>query len=285
VALVFLICGLCTSSDAVAEFCHSPARDYRVPLRHFPPVHYIGDEAIQPAFAPLGVTVARYTPISEEFSLLGPGLGPWQIGFGLSFSSAEQHVTQRLDWNITLRLLKITADAETVIGRRTAHIGRLTSVPAHTYLDGDTYLLRLRSKPGNYRVEFIVAGQSGRRLVRYGQYLRVLPFRRNFKLALNSTSFSPGQTVAACLQNFGTELVGYGESYSRFEQFNGSTWQEASFGPQDQPGRAESYLRAGAALPLEPFQLPADATTGLFRWTWTNLAAKVSVRHSEFRIP
>jgi len=157
-----------------------------------------------------------------------------------------------------------------VLARRIAHVVRLRS---HGHR---RFWFRLPGKPSLYRFEIEFRNRAGKRIGRFGRYLRVMRPRRDARLTLKATSFQPGETVSPRLENFGTESLLYGLGYS-IESYDGATWSRSAI---DRPRPVPLIgLRTGPgeAASCWDFTIPPDARPGLHRFVWSGRASRETI--------
>ena len=98
---------------------------------------------------------------------------------------------------------------------------------------GNRFSFSVSAKPALYRIEIIFQDGHGKRLGRYGEYLRVVRPNEDARLVVTPSSLIPGETVHARVENFGTDAVSYGEG-SRIERYGDAGWEsllEPPFNP------------------------------------------------------
>lgn len=84
------------------------------------------------------------------------------------------------------------------------------------------------------------------------------------RLGLEATTLSPGQTLAARVENYGTSTTGFGADYS-IERRDGSTWTEAPESPRG-PWPGLLYIAGpGQTAPCHRFPVPATMPAGEYR--------------------
>jgi len=199
----------------------------------------------------------------------GPLLvGNSAVGFSLSYSPYRRnhHLSPRLDWNILARLTRVDrrGQAKKVLGVIEKRVSRLRSTDDRP--SGNLSLAFDIPKPGLYRIESTFHDQSGKRLGRFGEYFRALRPSLDARLTLNGTSFQPGDTVSARLENYGTESLFYGLDYS-IEYYNGASWTRSPTQPTYTVVPAIGLgIGPGQAASCWNFHIPTDAPSGLYRF-------------------
>jgi hypothetical protein len=124
------------------------------------------------------------------------------------------------------------------------------------------------ANPGLYRIDISFRNLSDRKLASYWEYFRVVPRRVKLRLAINESTFRPGETAYARVLNLGTVAVALRPGLP-VEQAVGAEWVRL---PQP-PVPAEEVeefrwtLIGGEASPCVAFPIPPDAVPGPFRFT------------------
>lgn len=198
------------------QFCEpSLVHDYLAPLKRLPKLHWPATER-NPVFGSGNVT------LSQVQSLV---VGKGTIGFrlGLRNYNHPAHPT----WKLTVTLSRIDwrGRSRETVGLKTISV---TSISRDSEPSAD---FDVAAKPAAYRLTLVALTPSGRKLGRYGSYFRVVPITRKAQLGLNDTTYRPGQTVFARVENNGTMDVSYGVPYS-IERLDGSTWVTAPESPK-----------------------------------------------------
>jgi hypothetical protein len=248
-----------------AGFCETGVvRDYLKPLQEMPALHEVPATNNLP-FGPTGVFLGERA--------IGPIVaGSSTVGFSLSFGSRTLKPSPRLDWTVVARLVRVARGerARRALARRREHVVRLGSRGRRRFS------FRLPGRPSLYRFEIEFRNRAGRRLGRFGRYLRVLRPRRDARLTLERTSFQPGDTVSPRLENYGTESLLYGLEYA-IESYDGATWARAPF---DRPRPVPLIgLRTGPgeAASCWSFTIPSDAPPGRYRFAWSGRTSRETI--------
>jgi hypothetical protein len=118
--------------------------------------------------------------------------------------------------------------------------------------------------PTAYRVTVVFRNKSAHKLGGFGFYFRVVTPIQNVRLGLNSSSYSPEQTVFGRIENFGTETVRYGAPYV-IERLEGTTWVTAPETPRVfiMPLYGASPGKSGS--PCSSFWIPPAMASGRYR--------------------
>ncbi len=239
------------TSASAGSFCESgPVHDYLKPLDGLPSL----------TSEPVGERVP-FAPHHLSFGATGPNtlaIGKQKAGYYLDYRPKAAHPNKRdLGWLVTAKLTRINS-----AGRVLESVGfkRVRGLRSHRRY---TLAFELSSEPALYRLEVVFRNSSGKRLGRYGRYLRVLEPQAGPHLTLFQSTYRPGETVAPRLENEGTGWLSYGLGYG-IEEFNGSGWAPTSLGPKvflliglsSGPGKTASCWR---------FTIPADTAPGRYR--------------------
>jgi hypothetical protein len=269
-----------------AGFCEEPfVRDYAQPLSQMPPLRRLPDRRNDLPFGPAGLVVANKSNPQRFGIPFVQDLRPETKRVGFSLVNEGRGGTPRLDWTVVASLERVSRRARTsrLLASHSERVVRMAAGGERRFL------FRLPAGAALYRLTIEFRTASGRRLGRFGTYMRVLAPRLNTRLGLNATTFIPGQTVSACLENFGTVSLFYGLGHL-IEHFDGSTWSRAAIDPPRSRILIGLIAGPGAAARLEDFAIPADAPPGLYRWVWSGKTWDVPkpgapvVRTAEFQI-
>lgn len=285
-AIVLIACGLsATPAAARATFCdYGLARDYEKPVKRMPGVRKAPVGGHLP-FGPARVFVGR----------IGRGpllVGKQHTGFSLSFSPYRQgtRFSRRLNWLVEGRLFRVDhrGRAQKPLGKRMTKVKRLRSSDSSPSARLD--LSFFADRPGLYRADMTIYTWTGRRLVRYGEYVRVLRPSFDARLALDQTSFKPGTRVVPRLENYGAAFLFFGLIGAYYERYDGTSWSNAGFGTGVVPAIGLG-IGPGASAECWGRQIPNDASPGRYRFSlridhgrhpFSNRAKKTL--HTEFDI-
>jgi hypothetical protein len=239
--------------------------NYLKPIERLPAMPAIPADNALP-FGPRDLFVSRM----EQSRLIRPGSG--ELGFKVTFGkdAGRGRSSPHLDWLITAELLRVSRKgaAKETLGWKRKHI---TSVGPH---GGVSFRLPVPNKLGLYRLEIVFRNGGGKRLGRFGEYVRVLrPAGPNGRLTLNKTSFLPGETVSVRAEEHGIGWIEVNDVYS-VDTYEDSTWARAPISPKEQslligtligPGEATSMLSFNPEAPCWSFTIPPSAPPGLYR--------------------
>lgn len=245
---------------SASAFCsQSMLVDYLAPLKQLPPVR--GPATTLP-FGPKGIQLMRKGS-SETLTRLGTNESTEPVGFALTFESPTGALSHRLGWLVKSRLVAFSPG-----GHRKVLAKKF--VPVNWIRSGNrrNFTFQLPQKPGSYLVEVDFRRRSnGSRIERFGDYLQAITPSQETKLVLNATTFRPGETVSACLENYGTEPLSYGERFG-IESKAVTGWSPASIQPNGPASAIGIITQPGMAAPLNSFAIPSNAPTGLYRYVW-----------------
>ncbi len=131
---------------------------------------------------------------------------------------------------------------------------------------------------------------AGRRLTRFGEYVRILLPSFDARLALNQPTFRPGDQVVPRLENYGADYLFFGLIGAYYERYDGASWSYARFGSGAVPAIGLG-IGPGATAECWARQIPNDALPGRYRFSlkidhgrhpFSNRAEKTL--HSEFDV-
>jgi hypothetical protein len=273
-------------TPAAAISCENEIiHDYAKPLKRLP-------ELRQP---PL-VGTLPFAPAQVSFGQIGRGpliTGSGKVGFYLSYSSyPDRHPSPRLNWIVAVSIAEIDGRGRTtkVIRLIEEKVKRLPASEGEP--SGDLSLAARISKPGLYRVQITFSRPSGERFGSYGGYVRLLRPTLDTGISLNKTSFYPGETLVATLENRGTEALSYGLGYA-IESFDGMGWGRAPISPSGPVPAIGLGTGPGEKSTCWSFQIPANAEARPYRFAWSGEATRSTLRrphatplarYSEFQI-
>jgi hypothetical protein len=260
---VTVIAGLAPAQ--AADFCKKGVvHNYSKPLEEMPPLRSVPLTSDLP-FGPAGLFISE----RATGSIVS---GKTAAGFSLSFGSNAQRPTPRLDWTVVARLVRVARRerAKRLLQSRVAHLVRMEPGEMRRFA------FRLSGRPSLYRLEIEFRNRAGRRIGRFGRYLRVLGSSKRARIVLARRSFRPGATVSPRLENYGTESLFYGLGYS-IQLHDGASWvRSPSFPPRPVPAIG---LRTGPGETAAcwKFTIPRDAPPGRYRFVWNGWSIKEAI--------
>ena len=233
-------------------FCKGKiARDYLRPLRHMPVVRHLPRSGRLP-----------FGPRRLDVHPLGPRL---QVGagyIGYAFSDGANGQPRRLDWRISVRLLKMSprgfAKGTPKVKRR--YVGTVKNGE----IDGLWFAVS--EKPAFYRIDISFKAKSGKPLGTYSAYFRVVPLRFRVRLGASARIVRPGRVIYARVVNLGTQRAGYGTEFS-IERFDGVGWSLDPASPMGPWRRLKVGLAGGRAGDCMRFRVPVGQPAGRYRFS------------------
>jgi hypothetical protein len=231
-------------------FCSAPVVDnYRAPLEKLKPIPAVPEGGVLP-FAPAGLTLGVTGP-------QGILVGGSSVGLRLTNAATA---TPRLGWVVLERLIRFSADGTRVEPAGLKRID-LKQLPAGKHR-GLTFPL---PTTGIYSLEITVQNHRGRRLGRYGEYLRVV--NRTVSATITLAAYDnvvPGAYLESCFENHGSATVT--PTGTALERFDGTIWRQVAVGPQYSPAQTpiQRSLGPGEAERIATL-IPPNAKPGLYR--------------------
>jgi hypothetical protein len=263
---LLLVCGVFPAPASAAGFCENKTVEaYSAPLEEMPPLPPVSPYNELP-FGParLGIAEIYHQEIVTHASTLG---------FEIEYGSGAGGPTRRLDWLVVGRLVRVSPGERTrkVVEKR---IRRVASMQP-----GNTLKFRfpVSADPSLYRLELDFHGPSGERLGRFGEYFRVMLPRSDLRLSLNGSAFRPGDTVASCIENHGTEGFTYGACDPAYQRLEGEQWAHYPPGPVPPCVAIAHQLAAGYEAPGAGLTIPSDAPPGTYRVALDSASAEFQV--------
>jgi len=262
VALVTALAVALFPGIASAAYPADPAADgnpaFCVPKK---PIEDFGLQALPPV---------REAPESGE--ALGHGAvdiyGGWDRvmpiphGFGYGFSEHNYSGTVKLDWTVTAELWTIDKNGTPFeeVDHEELFIGRLDAAhQPHIEVEPS------KGRRGFYRFKMKISERAGNELGSYGAYFKVVrPFWK-VRLGLARAVVRPGQRVYSRLENFGTETVGYGESFT-VQRREGGRWVGQPDLTPDLWLLWLGFLPPGGTGLCNSVTLPDDTSPGRYRF-------------------
>lgn len=227
-------------------------------------------------FGPPGLSLGFPLRLPQSVVLESEELG-FQVVFRKERTGGAPN--PKVNWLVTAKLARVDRSGRVVreLSFSRKHITRLGG-ESH---DRTEFPLPFRFSPGLYRVEIVFRDGSGRRLGRFVEFRRAIrPTVPDDRLALNGTSFHPGETVSAGATEYGVGITDFRDIFS-IEKLEGTTWTPASIspggvslllpGPTAGPGE-------GTAVGCWNFKIPAEAPPGQYRFVVGASAADLDGR-------
>jgi hypothetical protein len=254
----FALAGVLPTAASGALCEEGVVHDYAKPLRHLP--------HLRPS------PPAEHLPFGPARVFLNHRGGPLfvsggEVGYSLSFSPrfSGHHLSPPLNWIVEARYVRVDARGRAIqvrghIVRRVKRLRSDEDTPP-----GGLDLLFKVGRPALYRLEITFSELSGKRLARFGEYLRVLAPKLSARLSLNGTAFHAGESVLATVGNYGTTSLSFG-LYRRIEYFNGTSWETAPNSSQGAVPLPLLWAGPGASAQCWGFTIPAGEPQGLYRF-------------------
>jgi hypothetical protein len=253
------------------------AHDYRAELAELPGTR-LAPTGLEPEL-PFGPDDVHFAPLKQSQGILvnQPG-SQIQVGYNLRLPAGPNPPT--VDWVVTTKLFR-TGSKSPQRG------GLLDSLRRRIHRPSDKSWLGLdfdAARNGLYRVE-VVFREGGRKIGRFAEYFRVLSPFIDAQLKLNGTVFHPGDTVEACVENRGTERIGYGTCGGiDLGVFVAGGWVTPRFEREEEEKRGPVYCPASLRI-LGPGRstfagrraLPLDVEPGSYRAAAGGLTAEFQI--------
>jgi hypothetical protein len=255
-------------------FCDTQVvHDYTRVLRKMPPLRGVPANHDLP-FGPSGLYLFK----GNRAPVMVPIGAPGGVGFAITNKrGGSNQPVVHIDWLETIKLTEVDKSGSPLrlLEWRSR---RVTRAP------GAGLWVDFAGAPGFYRLDFVIRNRKGRVLGKFGEYFRVLAAKTNGRISLDAPSYQPGQSVSACLENFGTTTLSSGAART-IEVFDGSAWSRSPIDPPTSVAFQIPFLGPGEAVPVGSFPLPSDAPDGRYRWTWRGSVANAPLQiSSEFSI-
>lgn len=239
-----------------AVFCGSPVVDnYWATIEKLKPIPAVPEGGVLP-FAPAGLTLGVTGP---QGLLVG---GPTSVGLRLT-NAATAATTRPLNWVVLERLIRFSADGTKIQPAGLKRID-LRQLPAGIHRG---LAFPLTAAPGIYSLEITIQNHRGRRLGRYGEYLRTVA--RTVSVGIKLAAYDnvvPGSYLESCFENHGSAAVA--PTTTSLERLDGTTWRPVAVpvGPQYAPAQSviQRALGPGEAERIGTL-VPPDAKPGLYK--------------------
>lgn len=262
--LFLAITSLLVPAIASAEPCPpGTIRDYAAPLAKLPKVRTIRPGPNNLPFGPSGLMLIAKSELQTGVPLLVVGdesPKPRQVGFALVNSSSERPGAITLNWKATARLIPLAKRSgpvrteTTTIGSLRRHNRRQLTFP-------------VPKMTGMYLIEVQFRSSTGVAIGKFGSYFRAVAPSYETQIALSAPALRAGDTLDACLQNFGSASVEYGEGFS-IEVFEGGSWTTSPVSPSGAVSAIGLISGPGAQSPLNSFRIPPGTPPGKYRYVW-----------------
>ena len=180
--------------------------------------------------------------------------------FGYGFSTRNPYGKERLDWNVTAQLWRISRGGHPLrqVGSAAVEISRLDG-GERPYVSID-----VPGRRGFYRYDIQFADRAGNQLGAYSAYVRMVrPFWR-VRLGLDRGSYRPGERVLSRIENYGSTSVAYGEDFSVQRRVDGRWRRDRELTP-DGFFLSLGILRPGLTGWCEDLRLSPSTEPGRYR--------------------
>ncbi len=237
------------------RFCKGdPVQDYEAILDRMPSVRH-PPASEQLPFGPRNLSLYQ-SAISRV--IVGRG------GFGYGFFDDTYGVREEvhLYWDVTTTLSRITRNGSVIrtIDSENQYLGVVKKI-------GDrSFWLDVPPGPAFYRFDIEFRDhRSGEMLGSYSEYLRVVKPRFRARLTVNRTSFRPGESAYARIENPGTIWAEFGVPYA-VQRLDGADWTRAPGAPQGPWIMPLLFMGSGGTGSCMRYQIPTDAEVGRYRF-------------------
>lgn len=269
-AALFALPGPAVAAEPEPAFCASRTlHDYLAPLQRLPKLRELPyRRRAEPLFR--GVNIGASGP---SLSVSGRS----SAGYQLQWDTNPK-------WDITVTLARVNGRGKVIqrIGRRHLRLGALG--PA---LITEPHF-PLPRKLGTYRSTLLIRSASGKRLAEFGNYYRVIRPSVHVRLVPDATTYRPGSTLFARVEDPGAAFVLFGEEFF-VEKREGEEWvplPEAPFPTglfEVAPGMTSNHCT--------DFPIPATTPPGRYRLSqevvisWPSLQRQLRpFLHAEFDV-
>jgi hypothetical protein len=240
------------ASIASAEGNPCPAAqvtDYLRGFRKMLPVRRVPSSGILP-FGP------------SDLRLVGSGgllPGGGRVGFQLGSNvSGRKH---RLGWRVEVDVRPVNRNG---VARQPLQVKLIELNRVRSFWRNPLEVMtHLPPRPAFYRMDIAIEKSNGVSLGRFGDYVRVVPYRIRAKLVLGSAKYLAGELATARVENPGTVGLSFGPRL-RLEQRTASGWIEAPGAPAFWPPIAFE-IQAGAVGKCERYRLPVALDSSFYR--------------------
>lgn len=243
---------LSPGEPAAADFCtKSTVYDYAAPLAAMPPLPPLKAGKTTLPFGPRGLALT-YRPAG---AVVLPGAE--SVGFALSAEPGRR--AARPGWLVSATMSRVSKAGSTqrLLETRRARVERVApGAPVHLKLG-------LSGEPGNYRVEIVFRDRSGKRIGRFGEYIRILAGDLDVLFSVPRAIAHPGETIEPRLENRGAAYLSFGLG-APIEVLDGGSWVPAPFGNGPVPAIGLT-IGPGEATACWQRTIPADASPGTYR--------------------
>lgn len=232
------------AAETEPAFCASKTlHDYLAPLQRMPKLRELPyRRRAEPLFH--GVNIGASGP-----SLAVSG---GSAGYQLQWDTNPK-------WDITVTLARVNGSGKVVqrLGRRHLRLGDLGQA-----LITEPHFALPEDKPAVYRTTLLIRSHSGRKLAEFGNYYRVIRHTVHARLATDATTYRPGSTLFARVEDPGAAFILFGEEFF-IEKREGEEWVPLPEAPfpmglfEVAPGTTSNHCTV--------FPIPASMPAGRYR--------------------
>lgn len=242
-------------ASSPSDFCARPVlRDYEGELKGLPAVTGIPDPGVLPMGPPEVESNRVLRPENWRRIAVAGGV----VGYAFHIPPVYS------GWSVESRLVR-AGSLEVAAAAKSFLSGSSTT--------SEGIALRLPQRPGPYRYEVSFADQSGNEIARYAEYVAVVKPKVAVRLSVQDQSYSPGEAVAARLENRGGEALFAGGGLYLYRRV-GSHWRYLLPGPR-RGFPATHLIGAGAAGGCLRFRLPKALDPGVYRFAARMVPARL----------
>jgi hypothetical protein len=192
-------------------------------------------------------------------------VGNGSVGFGFSDEAVGQ--VRHLNWDVSVRLVKVDARGEfvTMLGSKQRRIG---SLRGNAIKD---LVIRVGGSPAFYRVDIVIRRLGSQDVLgEFSNYVRVVLPQFDSRLLISAPVAHRGELISTRLANFGTETISskspaWGLAVQRFD---GEEWVTAASDPP--PEKHKPIVRKLLAGEMEEcigLRIPSFEEPGRYRFS------------------
>jgi hypothetical protein len=249
-AALILLTGGVGSAIAEVEFCHGrTAVDYAAPFSRMPAMKPPPAEL---PFGPKHLHVYR----SSEGPIVSAG---GSVTYRFRANRGADH-NVHLGWTAKASLVRVNPHGQAIERPRRAIRHLANSATLYRVALG----FRLSKRPALYRFSLAFFNQGGRRLGRYGEYIREMHRRFDATLRVEKSNYHPGEAARLRVLNLGTAPITHANNLT-VEVFNGSGWVPSSVFPATRVSKKATALSPGEAGACARLPIPSETPDGRYR--------------------
>lgn len=186
---------------------------------------------------------------------------PEPVPFGYGFSEDNYRGVVPLNWTVTSQLWTTDRHGTPIreVDSQELFIGDL-SASRQPHIEVNP----LDGRRGFYRFDMQIVDKSGGAIGSYGAYFKVVRPAWRPKLGLSRDALRPGQRLLIRVENYGSEIVTYGESF-RVQRFEDGAWVPAADLSRNLWLSWLGGLIPGGTGQCNSLSLPSDTPPGRYR--------------------